>query len=87
MFDYAQWAEPLRDELRHNAERLAAEAGLDTCAQEAWAMYGQAVKEFVGAPPEQGIFCGVALGHADGDAPVNELESAREPLDVFAKWV
>jgi nitroreductase len=66
---------------------LAAEAGLDTCAQEAWAMYGEAVKEFVGAPPEQGIFCGVALGHADWDAPVNALESARQPLDVFAKWV
>jgi len=28
LFDYPQWAEPLRDELRHNAERLAAEAGL-----------------------------------------------------------
>ena len=26
--DYPRWAEPLREELRHNAERLAAEAGL-----------------------------------------------------------
>jgi nitroreductase len=66
---------------------LATEAGLDTCPQEAWAVYGGAVKEFVGAPPEQGIFCAVALGHADWDAPVNSLESERVPLDVFAKWV
>ncbi len=29
LFDYAQWAEPLRDEIRANAERLAAEAGLE----------------------------------------------------------
>ena len=29
LFDYAHWAEPLRDELRANAERLAAEAGLE----------------------------------------------------------
>jgi len=29
LFDYARWAEPLRDEVRANAERLAAEAGLE----------------------------------------------------------
>jgi hypothetical protein len=29
LFDYTQWAEPLREELRQNAERLAAEAGLE----------------------------------------------------------
>jgi len=27
LFDYPKWAEPLREELRVNAERLAAEAG------------------------------------------------------------
>jgi hypothetical protein len=30
LLDYPRWAEPLRDELRNNAERLAAEAGLNT---------------------------------------------------------
>lgn len=29
LFDYTQWAEPLREEIRQNAERLAAEAGLE----------------------------------------------------------
>ena len=48
---------------------LAQEAGIDTCPQEAWAVYEQAVSEFVGAPAEQRIFCGVAIGHADPDAP------------------
>ena len=66
---------------------LAQEAGLDTCPQEAWAVYEQAVSEFVGAPEEQRIFCGVALGHADPDAPINSLASDREPLDVFARFV
>jgi len=28
LFDYPRWAEPLRDELRHHAETLAAEAAL-----------------------------------------------------------
>jgi hypothetical protein len=29
LFDYTQWAEPLREEIRQNAERLAVEAGLE----------------------------------------------------------
>lgn len=66
---------------------LAQEAGLDTCPQEAWAVYEQAVSEFVGAPPELRIFCGVAVGHADWDHPINTLETDREPLEVFATFV
>lgn len=66
---------------------LAQEASLHTCPQEAWAVYERAVSEFVGAPPEQRIFCGVALGHADPDAPINRLTTDREPLDVFARFV
>jgi nitroreductase len=66
---------------------LAQEAGLDTCPQEAWAVYEQAVSEFVGAPAEQRIFCGVAIGHADPEAPINRLTTEREPLDVFATFV
>ena len=34
--DYPRWAEPLRQELRHNAERLAAEAGLKIIREMAW---------------------------------------------------
>jgi len=66
---------------------LAQEAGLDTCPQEAWAVHEAAVTEFVGAPEEQRIFCGVALGVADADAPINSVTSQREPLDVFATFV
>ena len=66
---------------------LAQEAGLDTCPQEAWAVHEAAVTEFVGAPDEQRIFCGVALGKADWDAPINSVQSEREPLEVFAKFV
>ena len=65
---------------------LAQEAGLDTCPQEAWAVYEQAVSEFVEAPEGQRIFCGVAIGHADLEHPINAVVS-REPLDVFARFV
>lgn len=65
----------------------ATERGLDTCAQEAWANWSQAVAEFVGAPEEEMLFCAVAVGHADPDAPVNRLESDRMPLERWASFL
>src|SRR5690606_2518920 len=56
---------------------LAQEAGLDTCAQEFWSVYPQSVREFVGAPEEEMLFCGVAIGTADPDHPINSLHSER----------
>ena len=64
---------------------LAREAGLDTCAQEAWAMRPDSVARFVGADSDLMIFCGMAIGHRDPAAPVNALVSDREPLDVWLK--
>ncbi len=66
---------------------LAQEAGLDTCPQEAWAVHEAAVSEFVDAPDDLQIFCGMAIGHADTDHPINTVVSEREPLDVFATFV
>lgn len=66
---------------------LAQEAGLDTCAQEAWAMREQAVSEFVAAPDELRLFCGVAFGYEDAEQPVNSFRSPREPLEVWARFV
>ncbi len=66
---------------------LATEAGLATCAQEAWATRPESVAEFVGAAEEQMLFCGMAIGFADPAVPVNQLVSDREPFDVYAKFV
>ena len=66
---------------------LAQEAGLDTCPQEAWAVHEPAIMEFAGVPDELQIFCGVAIGTADVDHPINSVESEREPLDVFATFL
>ena len=41
---------------------LAEEAGLGTCPQEAWAMHHQAVTEFVSAPENEMLFCGMSIG-------------------------
>ena len=66
---------------------LAQEAGLDTCAQEAWANRSQAVAQFVGAEDDLMLFCGMAIGHKDPEAAVNNLVADRAPLDTWAKFV
>ena len=63
---------------------LATEKGLATCAQEYWSVRHKAVSTFVGAPDNEILFCGVAVGYADSDAPVNTLRSERMPL---SEWV
>ncbi|HSH11628.1 MAG TPA: nitroreductase [Ilumatobacter sp.] len=66
---------------------LAQEAGLDTCPQEYWSVRHRAVTEFVGAPDSEMLFCGMAIGHADPDAPINSLVSERMPLDQWATFI
>jgi nitroreductase len=50
---------------------LAAEHGLDTCAQEAWSMYAKTVGAFIDLPTDYMLFSGMALGRADLSDPVN----------------
>ncbi len=66
---------------------LAQEAGIDTCPQEYWSVRHSAVREFVGAPDEELLFCGMSIGHADRDAPINKLRSERMPLEEWATFV
>ena len=66
---------------------LAVERGLATCAQEYWSVRQGAVRSFVGAPDNEMLFCGMAIGHADPAAAVNSLRSERMPLDQWARFV
>jgi nitroreductase len=66
---------------------LATDAGLGTCAQEAWATKADTVASFVQAPAEQMLFCGVAIGYPDKHAAVNSLVSDRESLTSFATFL
>jgi nitroreductase len=60
---------------------LAREEGLETCPQEAWASWHRDVTEFIGAPPETMLFCGLALGYGDYSSPINRLRSERAALE------
>ena len=66
---------------------LATERGLSTCAQEYWSVRHGAIRSFVGAPDDEMLFCGVAIGYANPEAPVNALRSERMPLDDWARFV
>lgn len=60
---------------------LLREAGLDSCAQEIWAMYGSYMRELLGIDDEHIFFCGMAIGYRDPDAPINNFAVPRIPLD------
>ncbi len=63
---------------------LARAHGLHTCGQEAWTHWHKTVSAFLGLPDDHILFCGLALGHADPDAPINNWRAPREPLESFA---
>ena len=66
---------------------LAVEAGLGTCPQEYWAVRHGAVRSFVDAPDHEMLFCGMAVGYVDHEAPVNRLRTRRMPLDQWTTFL
>lgn len=65
---------------------LLREAGLDSCAQECWALYPRTVSRFLQWPDSRMIFCAVAIGRRDPAHPVNGLRSERAPLEAWARF-
>ena len=67
---------------------LAARAeGLHTCPQAAWNGFARIVLPHVGAGADEMLVCGMALGHADEQAPVNRFHTPREPVAGFTRWL
>ncbi len=66
---------------------LAVDRGLATCAQEYWSVRHKTVSTFVGAPENEMLFCGMAIGYPDDTAPINGLKSERMPLDQWATFL
>jgi nitroreductase len=65
---------------------LLREEGLDSCMQEAWAVYSQQIREAVTIPDDHIFFCGMAIGWGDRDAAVNQFPVARTELDEAVRW-
>jgi len=64
----------------------AHDMGLASCGIGALANYADVVHHILALPEEELVVCGVALGLADPDAPVNQVRTGRDPLSKFATF-
>jgi nitroreductase len=65
---------------------LLREEGLDSCAQEIWAMYGTYMRELLDIDDEHIFFCGMAIGYRDADAAVNNFAVPRVDIGQAIRW-
>lgn len=67
---------------------IAARAhGLDTCPQAAFNQYHRLILEHIGAGPQEQFVCGMSLGYADNEATISQLQTEREPVSGFTRWM
>lgn len=60
---------------------------LDTCPQAAFTQFHRIIAEHLALRPDEQLVCGMSLGRADADAMVNTLQTEREPIVNFARFV
>ncbi|HEX8512396.1 MAG TPA: nitroreductase [Allosphingosinicella sp.] len=84
IFDRPQWAH--LGMFLQNLMLLAWERGLATCPQEAWAGVHEVAARHIELPAERILYCGMALGYPDPEAPVNSLRTEREAVEDFARF-
>ncbi|MEO1311680.1 MAG: nitroreductase [Pseudomonadota bacterium] len=83
-FDRGQWAH--LGMFMQTICLLAEERGLATCMQEAWSTRARTVETCLGVPETEELYCGMALGKADPEHPVNRLRADRAPLEEVATF-
>lgn len=66
---------------------LAAQAhGVATIAQAAVAAYAPFLRDWFNIDANRLILCGIAIGYADSDHPVNSYRTSREPTEAILDW-
>ena len=71
----------------HALAFLARGYGLDTCPQEAWARLYDTVSDFLKFPPNQMLFCGMAIGYGDRKHKANDFRSPHASLNEFCTFI
>jgi nitroreductase len=66
-----------------NIMLLLCEAGLDSCAQECWAVYPDTIRAFLGTPEARILWTGMSIGYKDNSDPANALMPTRAPSDEW----
>jgi nitroreductase len=65
---------------------LLREEGLDSCMQEAWAVWSKQIRACVEIPDDHILFCGMGIGWRDPDKAVNQFAVPRVGLDDVVRW-
>lgn len=61
--------------------------GLDTCPQASFADYHKQIRILLSVPSDRDIICGMALGYRDMNAPENNFNTEREPIENFVRFI
>lgn len=69
-----------------NVMLAARESGLETCPQASLAEYPNHIRRLLKIASDWLLVCGMSMGYADPDAPVNQYRLPREPVEAFAQW-
>ena len=69
-----------------NVMLAARHFGLETCPQAALAEYPDIVRGILAIPADSLLVCGMAVGYADYQHPINSYQLEREPLENFTRW-
>lgn len=83
-FGHSQWAH--LGMFIQSLALVAAELGLGTCVQEAWAKVRESLGGHFGLPRNEVITCGMALGYPDWSQAINTVRTARENVADFATF-
>lgn len=65
---------------------LLREEGLNSCPQEAWAIYQEQIRAVVDIPEDHIFFCGMGIGWGDRNDPVNQFPVPRASIDEVIRW-
>ena len=61
--------------------------GLDTCPQAAFTQFHRIIREQLALPDNEMVVCGMSLGHANMSKIENTLQTEREPVSGFARFL
>lgn len=73
--------------LLQNVMLLLRGEGLDSCAQECWAIYPKTIGSFLALPAERMLFTGMSIGYADPDQALEGFMTERAPLSEVAEFI
>ena len=71
--------------IRQHFGNLTRGYGLDTCPQVLWILLHEIVRASLRIPPQQMLYCGMAIGYGDRGHPVNSFRTRRAELSEFCK--